>query len=66
VAGLYVRALLALWVDLNQTTAPLACATPACPGTVPPTRNRRYCDSCQAARRRQSVRRSRAQAPEAD
>jgi hypothetical protein len=60
VAGLFVRALVALWVDLNQARPPLACGTPGCPAIVPPTRNRRYCDSCQAARRRQSVQRTRA------
>jgi hypothetical protein len=63
VAGLYVRALLALWTDLNQTTPPVGCATPGCLAAVPPTRNRRYCDSCQAERRRESVRRTRARPP---
>jgi hypothetical protein len=64
VAGVYVRALLALWADLNQAAPPLACATPDCSGIVPPTRNRRYCDACQAVRRRQSVRRTRARVTE--
>lgn len=59
-AGLYVRALLALWADLTQTAPPLNCATPGCLSAVPTTRNRLYCGSCQAVRRRQSVRRSRA------
>jgi hypothetical protein len=65
-AGLYVRALIALWVDLNQTRPLLACATPACSATIPPTRNRRYCDACQTARRRERVRRTRARATAID
>jgi hypothetical protein len=66
VAGLHVRALVALWVDLSHTAPPLACTTQACPGTVPPTRNRRFCDACQAARRRESVRRTRSRVTEID
>jgi hypothetical protein len=65
VAGLYVRALLALWADLTTDTPPVRCATPGCSATVPATRNRRYCDACQTARRRQSVRRTRARPIEA-
>ena len=59
-AGLYVRAMAALWADLTEMTPPVLCATPSCGVAVPPTRNRRHCDSCRASRRRQSVRRSRA------
>ena len=65
VAGLYVRALLALWADLTRTTPPLSCATAGCSAAVPPTRNRHYCDACQTERRRQSVRRTRARPIEA-
>ena len=64
-AGLYVRALLAFWADLSQAVPPVTCVTPDCLSSVPPTRNRRYCDACQTERRRQSVRRTRARPVEA-
>jgi hypothetical protein len=64
-AGLYVRALVAAWRELTEASPPIVCATAGCDGTVPPGRNRRYCDRCQADRRRESVRRSRSRdAPE--
>lgn len=62
-AGLYVRALVALWSEVTQTAPPRACATAGCQGSVPHTRNRKFCRDCQAARRRDSVRRSRGAGP---
>ncbi len=55
-AGLYVRALVAAWAELTEAAPPVACATPGCAGIVPATRNRLFCASCQADRRRESVR----------
>jgi hypothetical protein len=61
-AGVYVRALLAAWAELTQVAPPTACATSGCAGVAPATRNRRYCDSCQANRRRETVRLTRSKA----
>ncbi len=61
-AGLYVRALAATWTELMHASTPKRCATPACLGAVPPSRNRRYCDQCRAQRERESVRRTRSRA----
>lgn len=58
--GLYPRALVAAWTELTEASPPKACATPGCTGTVPPTRNRLYCDSCRASRRRDQAQRIRA------
>lgn len=58
--GVYARALIAAWTELTGKTPPVRCATPDCGRDVQATRNRRYCDVCQAERRRQGVRRSRA------
>jgi hypothetical protein len=58
--GLYPRALVAAWTELTEASPPIACATPGCAGTVPPTRNRLYCDSCRASRRRDQAQRIRA------
>jgi hypothetical protein len=61
-AGLYVRALFAVWTELMQASTPKTCATPGCLGAAPPTRNRRYCDQCQSTRARDRTRRSRQRA----
>jgi hypothetical protein len=58
-AGLYVRVLVASWRELAGRSPDLACATPGCAGTVPMTRNRRFCEACRVDRRRDSVRWSR-------
>jgi hypothetical protein len=58
-AGLYARALIAAWHELTDALPPIACATAGCHGTVPPIRNRRYCDQCQIDRRREAVRQTR-------
>jgi hypothetical protein len=62
VAGLYGRALVALWTELTDEGPLVACATPGCSGSFALTRNRAYCDACQAHRRREDVRSSRAKA----
>ncbi len=64
VAGLYGRALVALWTELTDEEPLVACATPGCPGSFVLTRNRAHCDACQANRRREDVRSSRAKAAE--
>ena len=61
-AGLYVRALVAAWSELAEASPPVACASLGCRGTVPSTRNRRFCERCRADRRRERVRRSRSRA----
>ncbi len=63
--GVFTRALVSLWADLTDAAPPLQCATAGCSGTLPPTRNRHYCETCQADRRRDAVRRSRARPPKA-
>src|ERR1035437_1664334 len=62
VVGLYGRALGALWTELTDEEPLIACATPGCPGSFAPTRNRVYCADCELNRRREDVRRVRAKA----
>jgi hypothetical protein len=64
VAGLYSRALVALWTELTDEQPLVACATPRCPGRYALVHGRRYCDTCQVARRQEAVRTSRAKAAE--
>jgi hypothetical protein len=61
-AGVLVRSFVAAWVELTDAAPATACATLGCPGTFAPRRNRLYCDSCQTARSRDAVRRTRAAA----
>jgi hypothetical protein len=60
--GLYARALVAEWVELAEASPPIACTTPGCANSMPPTRNRLYCDSCKTARKAAGVREIRARA----
>jgi len=60
--GLYGRAMLALWTELTEAPVLVMCATEGCAGRFVLTRHRTYCDRCQADRKRDSVRRSRANA----
>ena len=62
VAGLYSRALVALWAELTSERPLVACATAGCPGSFVLVHGRLYCDACQADRRREGVRSSRAKA----
>ena len=58
--GLYWRALVSLWMALSDRDPLIMCATANCPGRFTLTRNRRYCDNCQAKRRGDAVARVRA------
>lgn len=60
VAGLYSRALVALWQDLTDERPRVACATEGCPGDFVLAHGRLYCDACQLARQQEAVRVSRA------
>jgi hypothetical protein len=64
VAGLYSRALFALWAELTDEWPLVACATPNCPGSFVLSHGRMYCASCQAKRRLENVRISQAKAAE--
>lgn len=64
VAGLYSRALVALWIELTDERPLVACATPGCPGSFALIHGRLFCDSCQASRRLEAMRNSRAAAAE--
>jgi hypothetical protein len=59
--GLHVRALVAAWRELTGKEPPIRCKTPGCGRAMSPTRNRDFCDECRAERRRDDVRRTRAQ-----
>jgi hypothetical protein len=59
--GLHVRALVAAWREITGKEPPIRCKTPGCGRAMSPARNRDYCDECRAQRRRDDVRRSRAQ-----
>ncbi len=60
--GLYWRALVALRAELTDEGPLISCATAGCDGKFTLTRNRLYCDTCRAVRRRENVRNSRATA----
>jgi hypothetical protein len=54
--GLYARALVAAYAELTGASPPVSCSTAGCAGSFPPTRNRRYCDSCRSERAAATVR----------
>jgi hypothetical protein len=62
VAGLYSRALIALWTELTDERPVVACATVGCRGRFSLVHGRVYCDDCRTARRQGAVRNSRAKA----